>query len=83
MYEIYTKPACVRCEEVKALFIANKIFYKEYVVGKDYSVAEVKEKFPRINLLPIILKDGKRITTIDELRETLEETNIIHFDRKL
>jgi glutaredoxin len=83
MYEIYTKPACVRCEEVKAIFIAKKIFYKEYIVGEDFSVAEIKEKFPRINLLPIILKDGKRITTIDELRETLEETNIIRFDRKL
>lgn len=83
MYEIYTKPACVMCEEVKALFISKKVFYREYVVGRDYSVTEIKEKFPRINLLPIILKDGKRITTIDELRDDLEETNVIHFNRKL
>jgi glutaredoxin len=83
MYELYTRPACVRCEEVKALLISKNKFYKEYVVGKDFSVAEVKEKFPKVNLLPIILKDGKRITTLEELRDTLDEENIIRFDRKL
>lgn len=83
MYEIYTRPGCVRCDEVKALFASKKINYAEYIVGKDFSVAEVKEKFPRVSILPIILKDGKRITTIDELRDTLEQENIIHFDRKL
>lgn len=83
MYEIYTKPACVRCEDVKALFISKGVFYKEYIVGQDFSAAEVKEKFPRINLLPIILKDGKRITTIDELRDNLEAEVIIRFDSKL
>lgn len=83
MYEIYTRPACVRCEEVKALFISRGIFYKEYVVGKDYSVAEIKEKFPKVNFLPIILKNGKRITSIDELRDEIESEVIIRFNSKL
>ena len=83
MYEIYTRPACVMCEDVKALLIAKKAVYKEYVVGKDLSAAEVKEKFPRVNILPVILKNGKRITTIDELRDTLDEENIIRFNSKL
>jgi len=83
MYEIYTKPACVRCEEVKALFISKGIFYKEYVVGKDFSTAEIKEKFPKANFYPVILKDGKRITTIDELRDNIESEVIIRFDSKL
>lgn len=83
MYEIYTRPTCVLCEEAKAVFISKGVTYKEYIVGKDFSVEEVKQKFPRANILPVILKNGKRITTVDELRETLDQENIIRFDRKL
>ena len=83
MYEIYTRSQCLRCEQVKALLIEKKAYYKEYHIGTDVSFEDVKSLFPKRNILPIILKNGLIITTIDELRESLDTENVIRFDSKL
>jgi arsenate reductase-like glutaredoxin family protein len=83
MYEIYTNEMCSKCDEVKAFFAEKRAYYREYIIGKDITLEKLKELFPRAKVLPIIMKNGLRITSLEELRDTFEPENIIRFDSKL
>jgi hypothetical protein len=77
MYELYTRDGCTQCEKVKSLLKSNYMDYREYLIGKDITAEEVKEQFPRVNILPIILYDGLRVTNYDELRSLVEHQTYI------
>lgn len=83
MYELYTKDDCARCVEVKEFLLKNQLSYKEHVIGKDITQDEVRKKFPRVFVLPVILKDGFRITNLDELRVKIDQEKVIRLYREL
>jgi hypothetical protein len=80
MYEIYTRENCPQCDQTKSFFSTKRIAFKEIVVGKDITVSELKEDFPTANILPIILRDGLRITSLDELKALLEYEQYLHIN---
>jgi len=45
--------------------------FNEFVVGKDLSTDELKEKFPLARTLPVIMVDGKYIGGYNELMNHL------------
>ena len=75
MIEIYGKEYCVWCEKAKALLIERGIPYKYYTIGTDVDIEFIKETFPGIKSVPIILVNGFRIGGYESLEGYLEETN--------
>ena len=80
MYEIYTRENCAQCDKVKSFFNTKRIKYNEIVVEKDITANELKEQYPTVNILPIILRDGLRITSLDELKALLEYEQYLHIN---
>jgi arsenate reductase-like glutaredoxin family protein len=83
MYELYTKDDCARCVEAKEFLLKNQLSFKEHVIGKDITQDEVRKLFPRVFVLPVILKDGFRITNLDELRVKIDQEKVIRLYREL
>lgn len=69
MYDLYTREHCPSCRAVKDFLTENFALYREHVIGRDITLEEVKEMFPGVGFLPIIVLDECRITGIDELKE--------------
>lgn len=61
MYEVYTKPGCSHCVAAKNLLESRGQPYIEVVVGKDIMVEEVKQRFPGIRSVPVVLYNGEFI----------------------
>lgn len=59
LIEIYTAPGCSLCEGTKKYLNEHNVTYVEYVIGRDIDKDKVKEMFPTVRLLPVILVDGK------------------------
>ena len=78
LVELYTKPNRVFCEKAKALLKAKGIDYDEYEIGKHVSVDYIKQQYPTMKTVPIILVDYEMIGGFSELNERLMdyETNI-------
>jgi arsenate reductase-like glutaredoxin family protein len=72
MFKIYSNQNCARCEKVFELLDKYNKKYEKVVIGEDTSIEEFKSEFPFVNILPVILKDGLRMSNIDELRESIE-----------
>lgn len=67
MYILYTKPNCSYCNKTKELLEHNKLSYKEYHIGSDIDIDEVRKLFPTAKLAPVIVLDNKYIGGYTEL----------------
>jgi glutaredoxin len=76
MFEIYGQEGCFSCILAKSILDSRNLKYKEYIVGKDISQEEFLEKFPQRYILPVILRDGLRMTGLAELEQYVNENNI-------
>ena len=70
--EIYTRPNCGFCDMAKILLEKEGITFVEHEVGDLTNGAvikpdELREQFPTMKTLPIILKDSKLIGGYSEL----------------
>lgn len=75
MIEVYGKPNCVWCDQAKNLLSETRRTFNYYSVGTDISVDELKEKFPGVGSVPIIVVNGFRIGGFHDLKGYLEETS--------
>ena len=84
MFQVWTKPNCIYCDQAKALLTAKQLPYKEFILdvgqpqaeGKVYvSRDQVLEAFPGARTMPQIalVKDGnfERIGGFNELKAML------------
>ena len=73
MFELYTResPRCAYCELAKQALNENNFSYNLYVVGRDLTTSELKEKFPSATTYPIILYNGKGIGGYTELKSMI------------
>tara|TARA_B100000683_G_C12511220_1_gene560948 strand:- start:5263 stop:5517 length:255 start_codon:yes stop_codon:yes gene_type:complete len=71
--DVYTRyePPCSYCMATKASLHSKNMEFNEFVVGKDLSTDELKEKFPLARTLPVIMVDGKYIGGYNELMNHL------------
>lgn len=61
MYQIYTKPGCSHCVAAKNLLESKGQSYTEVVVGKDIMVEEVRQRFPGVRSVPVVVYNDEFI----------------------
>lgn len=54
MITVYSKPNCPGCVSLKAQLEAEYTEYKEIVLGKDMSIEDFKEMFPKVRSVPYV-----------------------------
>lgn len=54
---VYSKPNCPGCVSLKAQLEAEYVDYTEVVLGKDMSVEDFKEMFPKVRSVPHVVYD--------------------------
>lgn len=70
--DVYSRSGCSWCEKAKSYLTRNQIPYNEIIVGTDITVENVKEKFPGVTTLPIILLDNVLIGGYSQLVERVK-----------
>lgn len=75
MIEIYGKPMCPFCDKAKAFCEMNKLKYKYFSLGTDYTKEELLEQFPGARTVPQIVVNGTKIGGFENLAKYIEETN--------
>ena len=65
--ELYSRPACSRCNETKNLLKSRGLTWTEYQVDEDISRDDVKAKFPNASQLPVVVIDGHYIGSKESL----------------
>lgn len=66
--EIWGKPVCPYCEKAKALSRQEGLNYVYHQLDEDFTIEELKEKFPNAKTFPQITVDGKYIGGFQEYR---------------
>jgi len=67
MFNVISRPGCIRCDQSKALLQRYKISFKELIIDKDIPRNDVLTKHPNIKMLPIIEKESKYFGGYEEL----------------
>jgi glutaredoxin len=71
---LYTRPGCSQCIKAKAFLASQNISYKEFTVDVDITVAELKEQYPGVASLPVVIMDGVLIGGTDQLMVRINDT---------
>ncbi len=56
--DVYTRPGCAHCDNVKTLLNSKNIPYNAYVIEQDITLDDVKKNFPLASSLPIVVIDN-------------------------
>ena len=83
MIEVFGKPNCPQCEEVKSMLEMNSMDYKYYTLDKDFSRDELFEHFPTARTFPQVKDNGAVIGGIDEFKTYFEQTHTGSTEGKL
>jgi len=71
--DIYTKTSCAACLFAKDYLKKQEMDFTEFIVDKDITVDDVKNKFPQASTVPIIVIDDVFIGGYTELSEFLDK----------
>ena len=69
MIEVYGKPNCPQCEEVKTMLDMSNTSYQYYTLDVDFTRDELFEQFPTARTFPQVKAEGKVIGGIGEFKE--------------
>jgi glutaredoxin len=75
MIEIYGKPQCNWCVAVRQLLEEKGVNYKYFSLGEDYGIDFLRENFPGVKTVPIVVVNSFRIGGYEDLKAYLEETS--------
>ena len=75
MIEVYGKTECNWCVAARQLLNERGVPYKYYTLGEDYGIDFLRENFPGVKTVPIVVANGFRIGGYDDLKAYLEETS--------
>ena len=73
MIEVYGKPNCPQCEEVKTMLEMSNTPYEYYTLDVDFTRDELFEQFPTARTFPQVKCEGKVIGGISEFKEYYEK----------
>lgn len=76
MIEIYTRPKCPRCVEMKDLLRKRGIGYVEKVLDFDVPTSEVVKMFPGVNYLPVLAVGGHALGGLQELEDLIDRDQL-------
>lgn len=68
---IYTQPSCTSCVLVKSLLKRTNLEITEYVLGEDITVEEYNERYPTVDVTPLVILDGISYISIKEIAKKL------------
>lgn len=57
MKVVYSKPNCPGCDKLKKEYIREGIEFEERIIGKDITVDEFCERFPRVRTVPYVREE--------------------------
>lgn len=69
---VYTKPDCKWCVMAKEFLTTQRTSFEEVKVGEEISVERLKELFPLVKTVPVIVVDGVWIGGYTELIKYFE-----------
>ena len=69
MIEVIGKPGCLWCTEAKKLLNSEGFEYTYRSLGDDYTVEELKTRFPSVRTVPVVVIDSKFIGGYNELTD--------------
>jgi len=75
MIEVYGKPNCPQCEEVKTMLEMSNTAYHYYTLDVDFTRDELFEQFPTARTFPQVKSEGEVIGGINEFKEYYEQTH--------
>jgi glutaredoxin len=58
MITLYSKPNCEWCDKAKVLLKQHNVAFREFVLGEDVSISWIKDAFPTMRTVPIIVQNG-------------------------
>lgn len=76
MIELYTRPSCSRCKEMKGLLRVRGIKFEERVLDFDVPTSQVVKMFPGVNALPILSVNGYAIGGLPELEDLIDRDQL-------
>ena len=75
MIEVYGKPNCPQCDQVKTMLDLHNMSYKYYTLDVDFTRDELFEQFPTARTFPQVKADGNVIGGIDDFKLYFEQTH--------
>ena len=71
MIEIWSKPQCIFCSKAVNLCELKKLHYKKYMLDIDFTIEDLRIRFPDARTFPQITMDGTYIGGYTELEKHL------------
>ena len=76
MIEVYTRPNCPRCVEMKRLLRTRGIKFDERVLDFDVPTSQVVKMFPGVHYLPVLAVGGHAIGGLPELEDLIDRDQL-------
>lgn len=73
LIEVYTKHGCGACDVAKRQLNERSLSFVEYRCPEDISLEDVKVKFPHVRTFPVVLVDGRQVTSPIEIQILTEK----------
>ena len=75
--EMYSKKNCSYCSSARKILSENNIEFTEYKLAEDFTREQLLEKVPLAKTYPVILVDDNFIGGFSDLKQLLENKNVI------
>ena len=75
--EMYSKKNCSYCSSARKILSENNIEFTEYKLTEDFTREQLLEKVPLAKTYPVILVDDNFIGGFSDLKQLLEDKNVI------
>jgi glutaredoxin len=76
MIELFTRPGCTRCVEMKSMLRKRGVGFTEKVLDFDIPTSEVQKMFPGVNALPILSVGGHPLGGLPELEALIDRDQL-------
>ncbi len=72
MIELYSKNNCSSCIQAKDLLNRKGLKYVEFNIDTNYTVEELKQRFPDAKTVPQLVINGQRVAGYEQLVEWVD-----------
>ena len=76
-FEVYSRPGCPYCTQIKQVLEGKKFNYKEYILDRDFTKEEFYDKFSYGATFPQVLLDSTKLGGCTNTVKYLKENNLL------
>jgi glutaredoxin len=77
MFQVYTRPGCPYCTQVKQVLSAKGLNYQEQVLNSHFTRDDFYREFGNGSTFPQVIMDGKKLGGCTDTVRYLKEQNLI------